>query len=83
MKALGVKKGFPDLVLPVRAGDAPGLVLEMKSATGKLSPEQIEWKAHFLAQGWRFELARSAQEARTVLCQYLGMSSDCAPALAD
>lgn len=90
MRALGVKRGFPDLILPVRVTDAngvggicPGLIIEMKSAIGKLSPEQKEWKEHFEAQGWTFAVARSAQEARTQLCLYLGINPDCAPALAD
>ena len=81
MRALGVKKGFPDLVLPVRHGDAAGLIIEMKSAIGKLSTEQAEWKDHFTVQGWTFVLARSAQEARMELCLYLGLSPDAAPPL--
>ena len=81
MKALGVKPGFPDLILPVGSGLANGLVIEMKSDTGTLSAEQKEWKAHFLAEGWQFRLARSAQEARSELCQYLGIPEDTAPPL--
>lgn len=83
MRALGVKKGFPDLILPVRSGDCAGLIIEMKSAIGRLSPEQKEWQAHFAAQGWTFAVARSAQEARTELCLYLGIKTDCVPPLAD
>lgn len=87
MKALGVKPGFPDLVLPVTRkdpllfGQSPGLVIEMKSATGSLSPEQKEWKAHFEDQGWVFRLARTAQEARTYICLYLGIPPDATPPL--
>lgn len=89
MKALGVKKGFPDLILPVRVtadnllGFHPGLVIEMKSATGSTSPEQKEWLAHFEAQDWEIRVARSASEARTHLCQYLGIPPNQAPALED
>lgn len=87
MKALGVKPGFPDLILPVakRLSDTaviyPGLVIEMKSAIGTLSPEQKDWKAHFVAEGWLFRLARTAQEARSELCQYLGIPENTAPPL--
>ncbi len=81
MKALGVKPGFPDLILPARAGQHPGLVIEMKSATGSTSATQKEWLAHFEAQNWQIRVARSAQEARTILCQYLGLPPDQAPAL--
>lgn len=75
LKALGVKRGWPDLILPVAANTTPGLVIEMKSPTGSTSPEQKEWLAHFEAQGWRVQVARSAQEARTILCQYLGVTN--------
>ena len=78
---MGVKPGFPDLILPVRAGDAPGLIIEMKSATGSTSAPQKEWIEHFQAQGWETAIARSASEARTILCQYLGITPDAAPAL--
>jgi hypothetical protein len=82
MKALGVKPGWPDLILPVsNQSFTPGLVIEMKSDTGSTSKEQKEWLAHFEAQGWRVEVARSAQEARTILCSYLGIDQALAPAL--
>jgi len=82
MKALGVKKGWPDLILPVRVdANTPGLVIEMKSATGSTSPEQKEWLEHFKTQGWICAIARSAQEARDELCRYLDINPDQAPAL--
>lgn len=83
MKALGVKPGFPDLILPAWSHDRahPGLVLEMKSATGSASDSQKEWQAHFLAQGWQHRLARSAEEARSTLCQHLGIDPAAAPAM--
>jgi len=85
MKALGTKKGWPDLILPVahKEGKYPGLVIEMKSATGRASVEQIEWHGHFRRQGWAVWIARSAQEAREQLCLYLGMPLDQAPPLED
>lgn len=82
MKSLGVKPGFPDLILPVGSGLAPGLVIEMKSDTGRPSPEQKEWLAHFEAQRWTVHIARSAEEARHILCTYLGHDPATAPALA-
>jgi hypothetical protein len=81
MKALGVKPGFPDLILPARAGESVGIVIEMKSDTGRASDAQKEWIEHFQAQGWEFRLARSAQEARTHLCQYLGIPPESTPEL--
>lgn len=87
MKALGVKAGFPDLILPFAStspsGTHPGLVIEMKSDTGSTSPAQKDWLAHFEDQNWQIRVARSAQEARTILCQYLGTSPDSAPPIED
>lgn len=82
MKALGVKPGVPDLLLPVRIdANTPGLVIEMKSATGSTSPEQKEWLKHLGQQGWIVAVARSAQEARKEVCQYLDINPDLAPPL--
>ena len=81
MKALGVKAGFPDLILPVRAGQCPGLVIEMKSEDGRTSDSQDEWLAHFDSQGWGTKIARSADEARTILCLYLGFDPSACPSL--
>lgn len=81
MRALGVKPGFPDLILPTRSGPHPGLAIEFKSATGRTSPDQREWIAHLEAQGWATHVARSAQEARSIACQYLGIPEASAPPL--
>lgn len=81
MTALGVKRGFPDLILPVAAQGAPGLVIEMKSATGSTSPEQKDWLAHYTAQGWITHVCRSAEEARDALCNFLSTSPSSCPAL--
>lgn len=81
MKALGVKPGFPDLILPARSGQHPGLAIEMKSATGRVSDEQAAWLDHFTGQQWATAVARSAEEARNILCDYLGIDPLKAPAL--
>lgn len=90
LKAMGVKAGVPDLLLPWRVpgtvgpsldGDVLGLVIEFKSATGRVSDAQKPWLAHFEAQGWEIRVARSAQEARTQVCQYLGITPKDAPPL--
>ncbi len=52
MKKMGVKRGHPDLVLPYRIGDCPGLVIEMKSPGGKLTDDQKKWLRHYKDQGW-------------------------------
>lgn len=81
MTALGVKRGWPDLVLPASNGTHPGLVIEMKSDSGRATTEQAEWLAHFTAQGWRTDICRSAEEARETVCNYFSISLASAPAL--
>ena len=71
MVALGVKRGVPDLTLPIRRGDAAGLVIEMKSDDGRLSREQEEWLAHYEAQGWKTAVCRSARSAAESLLTFL------------
>lgn len=73
LKAMGVKPGVPDLTLPAAMHPFRGLVIEMKTDTGTLSPEQKVWLQHYLAQQWRVEVCRSAAEAHAVLCDYFGI----------
>ena len=73
MKALGVKRGVPDLILPVRVtGGHAGLVIEMKSEDGRVTAEQEHWLEHYSRDGWVTSVCRSAEEARVVICHYLG-----------
>lgn len=81
MKALGVKPGFPDLILPVKTRMSTGLVIEMKSAKGRLSTEQSEWLDIFIENDWQFAVLRSAEDARRALCNYLGINPEDAPPL--
>lgn len=81
LKAMGVKPGFPDLILPVRSGQIPGLVIEMKSQTGQVTSEQADWLDHYAEQGWATAVARSAEEARMILCEYVGCDPLKAPPL--
>lgn len=81
MTALGAKRGFPDLILPVASNGAPGLAIEMKSAIGHLTAEQSAWLKMFESAGWVTHVCRSAEEARDAICSYLSVSPDKLPAL--
>ena len=82
MKALGVKPGWPDLILPF-ANDTgmAGLVIEMKTSTGSLTPEQKEWLEHFRSQRYECRVCRSAEAARLALIEYLGANDADLPGL--
>ena len=72
LRKMGVRKGVPDYILlsPNKQGKH-GLFLEMKSATGKLSPEQVNMAATLSAQGYSVITCRSAMEARDAIENYI------------
>lgn len=71
MRALGVKPGVPDLLMPVLSGPDAGLALEFKSATGTTTSAQDEWIDHLKANGWLVLVVRSAEQARAAVMHYL------------
>lgn len=72
LKAMGVKPGVPDLVLPVPKRDYHGLYLEMKGEKGRLSPRQEEWAAYLAEAGYCFAVGRGWQDAVKKIMGYLG-----------
>lgn len=64
MKALGVKKGVIDLMLPrpspLRRWQ--GLAIELKSPTGKPSDDQKEWLAAHHEDGWLVGIAKTLDQ---------------------
>ena len=84
LKAEGVKKGVPDLFLPVpratymggRLGGRyrMGLFIELKRRKGSTtSKEQKWWHEKLRGQGYRVEVCKGAEEAIAVLSDYLGI----------
>ena len=76
MKALGVKRGFPDLVMPTPDG---GLAIEMKSDTGQTTDEQDAWLAYLRVCGWKVAVCRSAEEGRAVILGHFEIPTDSLP----
>ena len=85
MAALGCSPGFPDLILPVRTSEHPGLVIEMKRPDGKgvLTKEQRGWLSHFEANGWLVRVCISADEASEELLRYLDIDPRTVPSILD
>jgi hypothetical protein len=73
LKAEGVRKGVPDLCLPVPCGSHHGLWIEMKAKDGRVSDEQEEWIGALRAQGYRADVCVGADAAWGVICEYLGI----------
>ncbi len=69
LKAQGVTKGIPDLLIidrPPLKREFVGIALELKRSNGKLSdirPEQLEWLALFEERGWLSAVAYGADAA--------------------
>ena len=72
MKAEGLKRGIPDILLAVRKNAWASLWIELKVASGgKVSPEQTEWIAHLLSQGYCAIVCKGYEEARDTIIKYL------------
>lgn len=67
--------GSPDLLGSVTVrGVAVALGVEVKTATGRVRPEQERWIAGHLARGWIVFVARSADEAHAMLEQHIALA---------
>jgi hypothetical protein len=71
LKAEGVKRGVPDLSLPVPRHGCHGLYLEFKTKRGCLSREQRFWAEALQAQGYRFAVCRAWHQAAALIADYL------------
>jgi len=84
---VGIRRGFPDLCLPVPRGDtdangrllrirSPGLFIEMKrrrAPPSAVSEAQRAWIQALRCQGYRVEVCRGADEAIAEIRSYLEM----------
>ena len=76
MRAEGLKKGVPDLCLPVARGGCHGLYIELKRTKGgKVTPEQLEWVDALTRQGYMAAVCRGWEEASEIITEYLGGTS--------
>lgn len=73
-KCEGVRKGIPDLFLPVVAGIYHGLYLECKTAAGRLSPDQIIVHDKLRRNGFKVVVFRSVNEGLKILSEYFSDS---------
>ena len=74
LKQTGVKKGVPDLFLPVAKGKYHGLYIEMKRQQGgRLSPEQQQWLIALANQGYATAVCKGKDEAIKVVEEYYAL----------
>lgn len=74
LKAEGVQRGVPDLILPIPRGTQCGAYLELKAGKGRLSEEQKDWLRFLEAQRYAVEVAWSVDAAFNFLHDYLSQA---------
>jgi VRR-NUC domain len=68
----GVKRGVPDIFLAWPRTPYAGLFIELKRLKGgKVAPEQYSWLGALNAAGYATRVAYGADEARTIIVDYL------------
>lgn len=63
-------KGFPDLAGLLGCGTGRLFVIEVKTKTGRLSPEQLKWRSVLEGKGVLYILARSLDDVMSTFQHY-------------
>ncbi len=71
LNAEGLKRGVPDLCLPVARHGYHGLYIEMKSQKGRVRKEQKWWLDELNDQGYLALACRGFDQAVDVITEYL------------
>lgn len=72
LKAEGVSPGVPDLFLAWPSCGFAGLFIEMKRKVGgHLSPAQQEWREKLTLAGYRVEVCKGSEAAKSAIINYL------------
>ncbi len=71
LKRAGLKKGVPDICLPVPRGRYHGLYIEMKFGKNKPTPEQLRYLIFLNQQGYFVQVCYSADETIKAITEYL------------
>lgn len=70
MKRMGLRSGFPDLLVPLARGGYHGLFIEMKYGKNKTTKEQKEWLERLTAEGYACAVCYNAAEAIKTIESY-------------
>ena len=70
-RQMGMRKGVPDLMLPVPMHGYHGLFIEMKAKNGRLSPEQKNWISALNTFGYLAVVCKGWEEAKKKLEEYM------------
>lgn len=70
-KRAGMKKGYPDIFLPVARGKYHGLFIELKIKGGYPTKEQKWWIDKLNKEGYKACVCYGFEEAKNVILNYL------------
>lgn len=70
-KEMGVRAGFPDLILLIPNKFYPFMGIELKTATGRQSEQQKAYQREFERRGYKYVIVRSLNEFIKVVSDYL------------
>lgn len=71
LKRMGMRKGVPDLCVPLARGKYHGFYIEMKSQTGKPTNDQISWLKTLKSNGYATAICYGADEAIGKIEKYM------------
>jgi len=75
LKAEGVRRGVPDLMLPIPIDSHHGLFIELKKEKGRATDEQEEWLGYLNEQGYYAILCKGFDEAKIAIINYLELKN--------
>lgn len=71
LKHSGMQRGFEDIFIAIPSGKYHGLFVELKSMTGKVTPEQILMQARHCEMGYASCVRYGASSAIQTIIDYL------------
>ena len=70
----GLKRGVPDIWLPVENGNYNGLVIEMKADNNRVTADQKAWLLRMAANSWKACSCWGFEAAAQVVAEYLNFN---------
>lgn len=71
MKRMGYTPGTPDLIVFHASAGWNGLLLELKTEKGVLSPSQIAFRDVAESEGYKYKVAYGLDEAQAIIKEYV------------
>ena len=70
---MGYRAGTPDIIVLEARGGFHGLLVEMKSSTGRQTPEQKLFQQESEARGYCYKVCKSTQDGVDAITEYMAL----------